>query len=624
MINSIDDLVDLYAKDYAAFAVDCIKVQDEDGEVVPFRFNRMQDYLWKLENGLEPDYFGNYRKAEEPFWAVVLKIRRAGASLYFTNRLMWKNVWKANRKGHLRAHDDETTDFLFGMLKYSFKNLPPEVKPFVKLDNRDILYLANPDSDAEIKGIDSMITVATAGSPHKSAGFGTHDLHLAEFGRYDEITDTKKMMTTVKQTIPYRAHTSIVIESTAHGEGTFKRYWEEDQSLFLKAFISYVAMDKYRKETEHFELSGVDESEFGNEENEAVLIEKEILRWFPEWADGNHKAEVEHEVYCRLAWRRFEIINYCEGDKKIFDQEYPITPDRAFMLSGDSVFSTEKLYFLAKELKADPPPVTRFKFDTSYEIEPFANIGHDADLLWDMVFKKSGYGPLHIYEEPQDGAHYAMGLDPAEGLTDGDESALVLIRIPEWTEVAVWNKPLDPDLFADLAYILGLRYNRALIGVEMNAGGHGTEVLRRLLRHLRYPAARIYRDKKWDKVKVDHDKRYGLHMNRATKQALLDYMKSVIRDETLTFRSLDNVKEHKNFKKIKDDYCAIAEDGSKRSANLVMATAIAVHMARVFSSYVSATKEKPAKNSLAEWKAKGYMSANITGAISNNRKIEYN
>lgn len=589
----------LWRDDYSAFALDCLKIQAEDTTVVPFRFNHMQRYFWKLEQ--------DCWEKKVPFWVLVLKERRAGSSLYWALRQLWRALLNPNRNTMLRAHDDRTTEILFNMVKFSFKNLPELLsRTMVKLDNREIVHFANPDPKG-VLGLESRMFASTVGGAHIGAGFGIHDLLLAELGRYDDVTDVAAMMTTIMQTIPFDYRFSVIGESTAHGEGSFKAMWENEDNGFIKEFISYVAKESYRLYVDDkFELSGIEDSKYGNEEEEAELVRKEVLRWYSEWNDGEHSSDIEQEVYCRLAWRRMRIDRYCQGDKRIFDQEFPITAERAFMLSGKSVFDTERLYIWIKELKETPPECKRYRFDTTYD---FTEYKGDPRELFGMVMNESGFGQLHIYEPPIPGVGYGLGADPSLGVKDGDDAAITILRVPDRLEVAHWARPCDPDLFGDLIYVLARYYNNALVGIEMNDGGGGGTTLARLLRVLKYSASKIYRDKIWDRTKIDRDKRYGWQNNSRSKERLIHDYAAIIRDENIHFNSVENVKEHKAYKYFPDEgkwekAFVAGPHGGKLSANRVIATALASLMVTNYPIYMSVQETKPEKNSVKDWQTR--------------------
>jgi len=585
-----------WASDYGLFAEDCLKIKNKLAAVVPFKFNRMQRYFWELE--LEDHAAG------KPIRWLVLKIRQCGSSTYFAGRNFWKTVTSPNRSSIIVAHDSDLAAHIFSMQKFFFKNLPEAVRPMVKADNRQTLYFANPDPSATI-GLESRIIVDTAANRHVGAGFTLQDVHLAEIGRYEEVTDIPVMMTSLMQAIPDIPDSSLIGESTAHGEGWFKDQWDRNPA-YRKIFISYVAVEDYRLEKyDDFELSSVVESRYGDETEEAMYIENEIRKWYPEWNEDipANVFAAQSEVKARLAWRRKTIDEKCQGDRKIFDQEYPITPEKAFMLSGDNVFDTVVLSQFAERLRSDPPKIRRYYFD-----QAAADNYRTDQAWWQKAFAQNNYGHLYVYAPAEPNRSYVIGADPSEGLSEGDDSAICVLSVPDLVEVAHWSRPLDPDHFGDILYCLGMMYNEALIGVERNS--FGGAVIGRLAKDLHYP--RIYwKEEDGTRIKPNDPSRWGWHSNIRTKPYMLGKLKAVIRDQHIRFNSLENVLEHKSFKKIEDKYFVIGEKGRKKSANRVIATGIAVMMSENIHRFPQKKPDKPERNSLKFFEE--YISINYPG-----------
>lgn len=96
------------------------------------------------------------------------------------------------------------------------------------------------------------------------------------------------------------------------------------------------------------------------------------------------------------------------------------------------------------------------------------------------------------YEAPQDGAIYAIGVDPC-GHAARDHASFQVLKVwsDGWEQVATYAGHTDPLAFANEVRRVGLRFNRALVVVENNGVGQG------VLTHLRakgYP--NLYHEKK--------------------------------------------------------------------------------------------------------------------------------
>lgn len=79
---------------------------------------------------------------------------------------------------------------------------------------------------------------------------------------------------------------------------------------------------------------------------------------------------------------------------------------------------------------------------------------------------------LLVYESPQVGAQYVMGVDPAEGNPTSDDSALTVLNVETGQEAANLAGKFQPSTIAAHADSIGQWYNMAPAMVERNNHGH--------------------------------------------------------------------------------------------------------------------------------------------------------
>lgn len=79
---------------------------------------------------------------------------------------------------------------------------------------------------------------------------------------------------------------------------------------------------------------------------------------------------------------------------------------------------------------------------------------------------------LKVYQPPQFGREYVIGLDPAEGNPTSDDSALTLLDKVTGEEVATLAGKFQPAIIGAHADALGMWYNEAAVLVERNNHGH--------------------------------------------------------------------------------------------------------------------------------------------------------
>ena len=87
-------------------------------------------------------------------------------------------------------------------------------------------------------------------------------------------------------------------------------------------------------------------------------------------------------------------------------------------------------------------------------------------------------GPYQEYEPPQEGAIYAIGVDPS-GYAARDHASYQVLKCwkGEWTQVATFAEHIDPLSFTNQLLRTANRYNKALICVESNGVGQSVLAL---------------------------------------------------------------------------------------------------------------------------------------------------
>jgi hypothetical protein len=186
---------------------------------------------------------------------------------------------------------------------------------------------------------------------------------------------------------------------------------------------------------------------------------------------------------------QFEIIKSEFTDKRMIPQEYPETPQEAFLSSGDRFFDVT----ISANLKVDQPVVM---------------------------------GKWNYYGDFKPGHRYILGADVSEGVKRHNSTIVVLdmdynlmandIPIQKPKVVAVYaNNEIPPDIFAYEIKSGGMRFGNCIAGVERNNHGFAT------LTVLKDIYFNIYKD--------EHDK-LGWHTNLATKPKMLHDLRTAIHE----------------------------------------------------------------------------------------------
>jgi len=297
--------------DFEHYAPRALKIRSKSGRVEPFELNQAQRHIHAcLEE--QKRQTGKVR-------ALILKGRQQGASTYTEGRFYWL---VSNRKGvrsFILTHEAESTGALFEMAERYHDNCPALVRPSNGASNARELYFDR---------LDSGYKVGTAGN--KSVGRGTtiQYFHGSEVAFWPHASEHAKG---ILQAVPDAPDTEVVLESTANGIGNyFHQQWqaaEAGESEFLAIFVPWYWQAEYRKPV----LEG-----FVRTDAEEVLVKLFGL---------------DDE---QLQFRRFKIAELSadgiEGTSA-FKQEYPMTAQEAFQVSGGDTLITPEPVIAARRYK---------------------------------------------------------------------------------------------------------------------------------------------------------------------------------------------------------------------------------------------------------------------------------
>lgn len=200
-------------------------------------------------------------------------------------------------------------------------------------------------------------------------------------------------------------------------------------------------------------------------------------------------------------------------------------------VSGRSFFDTGALDYYRRYVRP-PRWVGRTQGDASAERKRPCRIQRDPT------------GNLWIWEPPNRGGEdrlagrrlpphrYIISVDVSSG-TANDYSAIQVIDVDSFAQVAELQAKLDPDLVAVEAARLGYVYNTALIAPEVT-GGWGFSVVRELEK-LRY--RKIYTRRIEDRLKKTWTDRLGWDTTTKSRAVALDTLNQVVREKEFKLNS---------------------------------------------------------------------------------------
>ena len=430
------------------------------------------------------------------------------------------------------AHTSEATQNLFQMSKRFYDHLPHQIKPLQKASNGQELVFSRPSryKGAE-PGLNSRIRCATAGGEGIGRSSTLTAVHLSEFAFWpNPKLDT---LIGLMQAVPDRPGTLVIIESTANGYEEFKKQWDkavqaqaEGRDGFIPIFFAWYEMDEYRRE---------------------------VPPGFKRTPEEEELAQTFSLCDEQLAWRRWCIDNNCGGDINKFRQEYPATPDEAFIATGACAFNKQILVLRRKQV-----------MDTGWERGLFRIQKDDADRILSWEWQAEPRGPIRIRKKPEIRVPYVIGGDTAGTGTDFFAAHVLDNRTGD--QVAVLHQQFGERAFAEQMYCLGMYYNTALIGVETNYSTFPQE----LLTWLEYPNLYVrQRVDTWTKKIVDA---FGFETTTKTRPLIIDGLKDVVRQAIETIHDYDTLGEMLTFV-YDEQWKPQAEEGEHD--DLVMALAIA-------------------------------------------------
>lgn len=432
---------------------------------------------------------------------VVLKARQLGLST-LTEACAYSMAFvMQNYRALIVAHEADAARNLLKMTKRYDQYAPWHDYYTLKHDTRN---------DLEWVETGSSIRVATAGKKG-SAGVGrsstTHMIHASEVAFWD---DAETVWNGLSQTVPRSPGTFICFESTANGTGNFfHRMWEAaeaGENEYTPLFFPWWKHYEYRASYSNLSLYPLGHLDDAEEELKEEMFKVGMF--------------TPTEFQQRVIWRRWAIKNLCNNNILQFMQEYPSTPEEAFIASGLNVFPTETL---------------RTCFDRQPGLRGYVFRNGD-----NTKFISDPHGPLKLFKKPSPSASYVIGGDPTR-TTYGDYACAQIINRHTLEQVGVWRGKTTPGTFAEELYKLGRHFNNALVVPEIEGPGHTTVGI---LIGLNYP--NIFRRRKVDRTTHSNVPTYGWSTTAHNKELAIGWLLQNVVSHDLT------IHDHHTFMEMRD------------------------------------------------------------------------
>lgn len=526
ILSDINLVNEIRAKPYLLIEV-AFYIVDKKKKSVPFFLNEVQrDFISKYEEwGTKKAYF-------------ILKGRQQGFTSLITAMQLSFAIVQKNFSGFTLADSGDNTRAIFNdKARTVYTRLPEELKPTEKFNSVNELFFDK---------LNSSWRIATA-TDQVGRSRTLNFVHFSEVAFYEcSLANLQKGIGEAMTEDAFR-----VYETTANGFNEAKDLW--DSNTCYNLFYEWWRTSEYRSnEYEYLET------------NDPWLLERiEVLK-----AKGLDKEQITW--YCK------KYDSYL--DKNTIKQEYPITPEEAFISSGDCVFNKEALVNQIIRSQA-LQPLKKGYFTYKKIANPIKDSkGETVDIEWqikDIEFEERVDGYITIHEEPRvkydkdekiiiAKCPYVLGGDTAG--TGIDYFTGKMIDNTNGRTVATLRKQkIDEDLYGEQMLCLAKYYNDALIGIETNYSRHPIRVIQK------YGYTNLYLRERVDEVSKKVERVYGFETTRKTKPIIIGELVELMRDPSIEVDT-ETLKEMTTFVK-KDNGKMEAIEGAHD--DLVMAKAIA-------------------------------------------------
>jgi hypothetical protein len=522
--------------DFEYYAKHCVKIRTKAGKIAPLVLNRVQKrFLKKVLDQWEAN--GKVRM-------VVLKARQQGLSTVISALQYWWLSQRKAQKGLVMAHEGDSTTTLLDMYRRIHDNVPDIVRPHTK-------YLSRNELNFDV--LDSGMRVATAGGRGIGRGETLTFSHLSEVAFWP-VAFANTNFNGLVQAIPDEDDTFIFLESTA--QGVTGKFYEMYQGAIRQDHLwnGYEVFFSAWFESREYRETAPADFQRTPEEEELIAL------YFQAGLTSNDQ----------LYWRRKKIGT---SGLELFKQEYPASPEEAFLSTGRPIFDTESLNKRLQVAKAKAP-LKRMVVEEAFD----KKTGKPLPL---RVLRDDPRGELLIYHERSDTESYTIGADVGMGIRGGvkgrkdGDSSVAQVLDSKMRQVAVWRGICHPDVFAKVLVALGYHFNTATIAPERNNHGLVTCVA---LRDSDYPY--IYTDQVEGTLEPEKDTiNIGFFTSERTKPLIIDKLRELDREGGIEINDPTTLQEMMTFV-VTENGKMEAEGGTHDDCVMSLAIATYVHEGR--------------------------------------------
>lgn len=467
-------------------------VVDKNQTTMPFFLNEVQREFIDILNDTI-DKFNNSLISDISL--LILKGRQQGFTTLVTAYQEACSITKRNFQGFTLADKAENAETIFeNKAKFTFNQLPEIIKPTEKFNNKRQLLFDK---------LNSSWSVDTA---TKDVGRS----RTINFFHGSECAFWKDGIATIQAGLgeAFTLNCIKIYESTANGYNDWQEMWSSGSHI--NCFFAWWKTSEYRI---HIPSKQIEDEFISDIEKKQDWI-YERLKWLRD------VKKLDNE---QLYWYFKKYEKYI--DKELIKQEYPCSPDEAFLLPGQNAFNTTNIMNRLDVLKK-PLKVGYFTYnydDTKPEGKKISSI------KW--VNDPNGY--IQIYKVPQSPkiTKYCIGGDTAGDGSDFYTGHVLDARTGE--QVAHLKHKLGAHQYVRQMYCLGKYYSYhlgninedALIGIETNFDTFPIMELQRL------GYTNQYIREKFDEYTGKKEKRFGFRTTSLTRPVIISQLQQIVDEE---------------------------------------------------------------------------------------------
>ena len=506
-------------------------IVDKKKKTVPFFLNEVQaDFIRCFEeNGSEKPY-------------LILKGRQQGFTSLITAMQLAFSLVRKNFSGFTLADKSSNAIAIFNdKARVVYERLPARLRPTDRFSSKRELFFDRLNSSWRIDTATAQVGRSrTLNFVHFSeAAFYRCSLSELQMGIGEAMTED----------------CICIYETTANGFNEAKDLWDSHSCVNL--FYEWWRTAEYRATDFDFE-KGAD-------------------AWLTARIAFLKERGLDRE---QIAWYCRKYASFL--DKNTVKQEYPCTPEEAFVSSGNCIFDKESIANRILQLGGScRGRVGYFTYD-KIGIPIEGADGDVVDMEWrieNIAFVESRDGYVTLHEEPLQkrdsrgivlsGAPYVLGGDTA-GAGEDYFAAKVICNLDGRTVATLHRQRMDEDLYGEQIFCLGAYYNHALIAIETNYSRHPTRVLQK------YEYPNLYLRERLDRQNDTVEAVVGFETTPKTRPIILAELVARMRDDPSIESDIGTLKEMLTFVKL--------ESGRQEAMagyhdDLVMSLAIAHHIA---------------------------------------------